>query len=88
MNRQNSHQITSINGRQKVNAMQLEVYVLKIKEYRVKIEGLSNELKKYKQENESLIDDLRETKTKVAVLEESKAQLQIEIAKERKRQVK
>lgn len=51
------------------------MYVLKIKEYRVKIEGLSNELKKYKQENESLIDDLRETKTKVAVLEESKAQL-------------
>ena len=33
------------------------------------------ELKNCKKENEILIDDLCETKTKVAVLEESKAQL-------------
>ena len=68
--------------------MQLEVYVEKIKEYRQRIESTQSELLKYKKENESLLDDLRETKTKVAVLEESRAQLQIELARERKRQVK
>ena len=45
------------------------------KQYRLRIEELEAELRKCKQESDSLIDDLRETKTKVAVLEESKAQL-------------
>ena len=73
-----------MNARHQVNSMQLEVYVQKIKEYRVKIEEMKGELKKCQSENDSLIDDLRDTKTKVAVLEESKAQLQMEITKLRK----
>ena len=68
-----------MNSRQKVNSMQLEVYVKKIKEYHIKIEQLEQELKKCKLENDSLIDDLRDSKTKVAVLEENKAQLQMEL---------
>ena len=63
----------AMNSRQKVNSMQLEVYVKKIKEYHIKIEQLEQELKKCKLENDSLIDDLRDSKTKVAVLEENKA---------------
>ena len=55
--------------------MQLEAYVIKIREYRQRIEELEGELKKCKSENESLIDDLCDSKTKVAVLEESKAKL-------------
>ena len=62
-----------VNQRQKVNAMQLDVYVQKIKQYRQRIEELEAEVKKFKLENDSLIDDLRDCKTKVAVLEESKA---------------
>ena len=53
--------------------MQLDVYVHKIKEYREKIESLEKELEKCRSENDSLIFDLRESKTKVAVLEENKA---------------
>ena len=68
--------------------MQLDVYVQKIKEYRVKIDELEDELRNFKQENDTLIDDLRDSKTKVAVLEENKAQLQMELTRERKRQVK
>ena len=60
----------------------------KLKEYRVTIVNLEEELRRCKQENESLIFDLRDSKTKVAVLEENKAQLQMELARERKRQVK
>ena len=41
-------------------------------------------LRKCRQENDCLIDDLRDTKTKVAVLEESKAQLQMEVTKLKK----
>ena len=36
--------------------------------------------------SDDLVVDLCESKTKVAVLEESKAQLQIELSKEKKRQ--
>ena len=68
--------------------MQLHAYVQKLKEYRVTIVNLEEELRRCKQENESLIFDLRDSKTKVAVLEENKAQLQMELARERKRQVK
>ena len=68
--------------------MQLHAYVQKIKEYRDKIVNLEEEQRRCKQENESLIFDLRDSKTKVAVLEESKALLQMELARERKRQVK
>ena len=53
--------------------MQLHAYVQKIKEYRAKIINLEEELRRCKQENESLIFDLRDSKTKVAVLEENKA---------------
>ena len=68
--------------------MQLHAYVQKLKEYRVTIVNLEEELRRCKQENESLIFDLRDSKTKVAVLEENKAQLQMELTRERKRQVK
>lgn len=67
--------------------MQLDVYVQKIKEYRVKIAELEEELQRFKRENDSLIDDLRDSKTKVAVLEEGKAQLQMEVTKLRKNQI-
>lgn len=53
--------------------MQLEVYVQKIREYRATIDAMEHELNKCKKENDCLIDDLRESKTRVAVLEESKA---------------
>ena len=59
--------------------MQLEVYVQKIKEYQQKIDDLEQELNKCQQETDCLIDDLLDSKTRVAVLEESKAQLQIEL---------
>ena len=49
------------------------------------VERLQEELDRYKKENESLIFDLRDSKTKVAVLEEKKAQLQIELLKEKKK---
>lgn len=68
--------------------MQLDAYVVKIKEYRLRIEELEAELKKCKSENESLIDDLCDSKTKVAVLEESRAKLQMEVTKLRKGQIK
>ena len=58
---------------EKTHSMQIDTYILKIKEYHVRIEDLEAELLKCKQENNSLIDDLRDTKTKVAVLAESKA---------------
>lgn len=65
--------------------MQLEVYVKKVKDYRAQLDQMEIELKKCKKENEILIDDLCDTKTKVAVLEENKAQLQMELTKERKK---
>ena len=68
--------------------MRLHAYLTKIKEYRVTIVNLEEELRRCKQENESLIFDLRDSKTKVAMLEEKKAQLQMELQRERKRQVK
>ena len=74
-----------MNVRNKVNSVHLEVYIQKIKEYRVMVERLQEELSQCKKENESLIDDLRDSKTKVAVLEEKKAQLQIELQKEKKK---
>lgn len=60
-------------NRDRVNAMQLDVYVLKLKEYRATIDELEKVLQKCRSENESLIFDLRDCKTKVAVLEENKA---------------
>ena len=68
-----SHAQTSVkafNGRHNVNQMQLEAYVQKLKEYRIKIDSLQQELIKCQQENESLIFDLRDSKTRVAILEE------------------
>ena len=64
---------TVMNSRHKINSMQLEVYVQKIREYRATIDAMEHELNKFKKENDCLIDDLRESKTRVAVLEESKA---------------
>ena len=49
---------------------------------------MEQELQKYKQENESLIFDLRDSKTKVAVLEENKAQLQMELNGLQKQNIK
>ena len=53
-----------------------------------RIDKLQDELGKCKTENESLIFDLRECKTKMAFLEEKKAMLQIELAREKKKKVK
>ena len=52
-----------------------------------KIDKLQDELRKCRTENESLIFDLRECKTRMAFLEEKKAMLQIEIAKEKKKRL-
>ena len=53
-----------------------------------RIDKLQDELGKCKNENESLIFDLRECKTKMAFLEEKKAMLQIELTRERKKKSK
>lgn len=50
-----------------------------------KIDKLQDELSKCKTENESLIFDLRECKTKMAFLEEKKAMLQIDLTREKKK---
>ena len=50
-----------------------------------KIDKLQEDLTKCKTENESLIFDLRECKTSLAFLEEKKAMLQIELAREKKK---
>ena len=71
---------------QKVSSLQLEVYMKKIKEYRVKVDRLETEIKTCKTENEALMMDLKDCKTKIAVLEENKAQLSMELIRERKRQ--
>ena len=75
----------AFNSRQKVNQMQLEAYLQKLKEYRIKLNSLQEELAKCRQENESLIFDLRDSKTKVAILEEQKAQLEMELAREKEK---
>ena len=61
------------------------IYVKKIREYKEKIDKLQEDLTKCKTENESLIFDLRECKTSLAFLEEKKAMLQIELAREKKK---
>ena len=63
------------------------IYVRTIREYMDKIDRLQEELGKCKTENESLIFDLRECKTKMSFLEEKKAMLQIELAREKKKKV-
>ena len=47
---------------------------------------MEQELAKFQEENDSLIFDLRDSKTKVAVLEENKAQLQMELGNLKKLQ--
>ena len=69
------------------NSNRQNIYVRKIREYMDKIDKLQGELSKCKTENESLIFDLRECKTKMAFLEEKKAMLQIELAREKKKRV-
>ena len=71
-------------SKQKANQMQLEAYVQKLREYQQKMAEMEQELQKCKEENDCLIFDLRDSKTKVAVLEEKKAQLQIELVNLRK----
>ena len=71
----------------KSNPSKQNIYVRKIREYMEKIDKLQEELRKCRTENESLIFDLRECKTKMAFLEEKKAMLQIEIAKEKKKRL-
>ena len=63
------------------------IYAIKIREYMDKIDKLQEELAKCKTENESLIFDLRECKTSLAFLEEKKAMLQIELAREKKKKL-
>ena len=77
---------TMASSKQKANQMQIEAYAQKNRELQHKIEEMELELQKFKQENEALIFDLRDSKTKVAVLEEKKAQLQIELINLRKLQ--
>ena len=67
------------------NTKRQNIYIKKIREYMNRIDKLQDELGKCKTENESLIFDLRECKTKMAFLEEKKAMLQIELAREKKR---
>ena len=75
--------VKAFNGRHNVNQMQLEAYVQKLKEYRIKVDSLQQELIKCQQENESLIFDLRDSKTRVAILEEQKALLEMELVREK-----
>lgn len=53
-----------------------------------RLDKLQDELGKCKTENEELIMDLRECKTRTAFLEEKKAMLQIELDRERKKNKK
>ena len=53
-----------------------------------RIDKLQDDLGKCKTENEELIMDLRECKTRMAFLEEKKAMLQIDLDRERKRNTK
>lgn len=53
-----------------------------------RLDKLQDELGKCKTENEELIMDLRECKTRMAFLEEKKAMLQIELDRERKKNKK
>lgn len=73
------------NGFLSNNKKRENIYIKKIREYMSKIDKLQEELSKCKTENESLIFDLRECKTKMAFLEEKKAMLQIELTREKKK---
>ena len=76
------------NGFLNNNTKRQNIYIKKIREYMNRIDKLQEELGKCKTENESLIFDLRECKTKMAFLEEKKAMLQIELAREKKKRLK
>ena len=73
------------NGFLSNNKKRENIYIKKIREYMNRIDKLQEELSKCKTENESLIFDLRECKTKMAFLEEKKAMLQIELTREKKK---
>lgn len=83
--KQDQAQVNSVNTFLKHNQSRQNIYGQKIREYKEKIEKLQDELSKCRTENESLIFDLRECKTNMAFLEEKKAMLQIELARERKK---
>ena len=59
--------------RQFVNNKQLDVYMKKLRENRIKVERLEQRLLGSKQENDALVEELKACKTKIAVLEEHKA---------------
>ena len=82
---QDKAQNAAQNGFLNNNTKRQNIYIKKIREYMNRIDKLQDELGKCKTENESLIFDLRECKTKMAFLEEKKAMLQIELAREKKR---
>lgn len=85
---QDKAQNAAQNGFLNNNTKRQNIYIKKIREYMNRIDKLQDELGKCKTENESLIFDLRECKTKMAFLEEKKAMLQIELAREKKKKVK
>jgi len=85
---QDKGQNVIMNGFLNNNAKRQNIYIKKIREYMTRIDKLQEELGKCKTENESLIFDLRECKTKMAFLEEKKAMLQIELAREKKKKIK
>ena len=85
---QDKGQNVIMNGFLNNNAKRQNIYIKKIREYMTRIDKLQEELGKCKTENESLIFDLRECKTKMAFLEEKKAMLQVELAREKKKKIK
>ena len=85
---QDKGQSAAQNGFLQNNTKRQNIYIKKkCIEYITRIDKLTEELTKCKTENESLIFDLRECKTKMAFLEEKKAMLQIELAKEKNKRI-
>ena len=65
--------------------MQNEVYLKKIREYRVKVEKLEQVVQNNRKENDQLVKELKDAKLKIADLEEHKVQLSMELVRERRR---
>ena len=76
----------NVTMRQKVTAMQNEVYLKKIREYRVKVEKLEQVVQSNRKENDLLVKELADAKTKIAVLEEHKLELSMQLVRERRKQ--
>ena len=62
-----------LRAREKAHAMAIDAYVLKLKEYRLRIDELEAELQRCRQDSDSLVYELKDTQTQVIMLQESKA---------------